>query len=1294
MQPADSLPSYEQLFGDLDFRERDESRSVYSPAAYLAELIQLLGEDAPAGLLDDLLSRRPAIGNVPLDGANTYTELPYLDVVNEVLEAEVVRGQVVGADQVLRALRHPFTMPFSLRHERLRRLLHHLEVEPAELYRHLADVPAPDVVAREYLGLTQDDVDVLTTPLGDGPVLRGHWGLDPGAGETLRTLEAVPRFRQAASITGAELRELLYGGLGAGSTGGAPPERSAASVFFVHHGGPVVGLDAEEKRLVCADDPANPYDDEPIPAAWFDRVSRFVRLARRTGLAFTDLDLVLRDCCDNRIDARALRHLAVLLHLHRGLDVPIDVAVSLVAPLNTLGAGDGEAPRDLFDRVFNVPFAAGSPVILGSARVPYGYAERPVLACTGDILATRNKEYRRRVTAALSLTEDELAALVTRFRERSTSTGTAEPPPFDRATGPAELSLLHRIQRLSAALGVSAGELLDVVDALESDPALQRHSTFPLLIDTGAGSHDYHAALAGGDVASGLWLVQTLLAVVPWMRSADLNGRELATVLGAAAARAQAGLNGLNGQAGMNGQEPDADAALLAELHRRFAGLAPSPELFTSPRFGPRAAAVIHDIAVAHPAGVVSRRDARLLCLDPARAATAAYTALTELGMVVGGDLEGIGLGDRLAVKVYTNLVIAGHLEPGGALVADRLPETPAGLRLAGDFGTHRDALFDLISGLCPVSAPGEPLPEPAVFFPSDLAKLAKPADLGDAERAELYDNLIFNGYLDDEGTVLRPGFFALPENRAAFAVNADLSGVRAGVHARLRELAARFTGGAVAFDPAALAALPLSPQQVTALVESLRFNGHIDADGFFADPAALLDPGLGEPALALEFYPYRRHVLDALRGLLTKARAELLTVTPADFLDITDPVAAQRAADLLDGVHLADDRVPRSSLAFFADPAGRLELTGFTAAENSAIFRRIATSLADHRPYRLDPAASAEFGLDPDEQAQLVVRLVQAGHLTPELGVPEHRLGYFAEVYNALDFVLPRLEDFAKDVFFLLHAVAVRTNAAIAEIVDRLEELAARQRATLLAVLQDELGVTAPVAAAACTAVAGGPAEAVELLAAPALAGAGRGGDLPPDSRAALRRIRAVALLAGKFGLDANQIALAFRDQDLTGKFPEPLAAPHGVDRIDALLESSDGNVYLFRGQECWVYGPGYVRTGDGPVPLTGLSPRFADLTGVDAAFSDATGTDWIIGRDTGGVPRTFTRQRGGAVPRRDRPAGRQRRARQAPSVPDPRRYPRAQQPPRRRRCHDPGDRPPATREVTMNRPDLPFGG
>jgi hypothetical protein len=90
----DSSPSYEQLFGELDFRTDDDGRSVCSPAAYLVELLGLLEEsfDGPS-----LLDRRPDLRRVVLDTDNTFTETPYLDIVNEVLE------RLVGAT--------PYTTP-------------------------------------------------------------------------------------------------------------------------------------------------------------------------------------------------------------------------------------------------------------------------------------------------------------------------------------------------------------------------------------------------------------------------------------------------------------------------------------------------------------------------------------------------------------------------------------------------------------------------------------------------------------------------------------------------------------------------------------------------------------------------------------------------------------------------------------------------------------------------------------------------------------------------------------------------------------------------------------------------------------------------------------------------------------------------------------------------------------------------------------------------------------------------------------------------------------------------------
>jgi hypothetical protein len=37
-----NLPDFETLFGAIEFKEGDPARSVYSPAAYLTDLLQLM----------------------------------------------------------------------------------------------------------------------------------------------------------------------------------------------------------------------------------------------------------------------------------------------------------------------------------------------------------------------------------------------------------------------------------------------------------------------------------------------------------------------------------------------------------------------------------------------------------------------------------------------------------------------------------------------------------------------------------------------------------------------------------------------------------------------------------------------------------------------------------------------------------------------------------------------------------------------------------------------------------------------------------------------------------------------------------------------------------------------------------------------------------------------------------------------------------------------------------------------------------------------------------------------------
>ncbi len=392
------------------------------------------------------------------------TETSYLDVVNDILEQIVDPGSPHGRSDPygrLRTLWFPFDKPFSLPYQRLRRYLVRLGVDPVEFYRLFAVLVVPDVVAREYLGLSPEEVDLITIARPAESDVRECYGL--AMEEPIATLEGLDRFQRATGLTGAEVRELLWqrpAGLG--------PEAAGS---FVRQGGPFVVLDEDGTRLVC---------DGGVPLEWFERVSRFVRLARRTGLSLTDLDLVLRSCCGNRLDGPALGILAVVRYLHNRLDLPVDVVCSLAAPMDTAGITADAGSTDLFGRTFGTGPASIAQRLISPGTVP---EERTEPICVGDILAPANREFRRRVAGALAMSEADLATVVTRLRVHY-GLPPAEPSPFDRGeVGLRALSLLHRVSRLSSALGISVDELFQVLAALNRDPALRRHTTFPILLD-------------------------------------------------------------------------------------------------------------------------------------------------------------------------------------------------------------------------------------------------------------------------------------------------------------------------------------------------------------------------------------------------------------------------------------------------------------------------------------------------------------------------------------------------------------------------------------------------------------------------------------------------------------------------------------------------------------------------------------------------------------------------------------------------------------------------------------------
>lgn len=104
------FPSMAGLFGNVDFCRCEDCRSVLSPAAYFVDLLDLLGQpnsvpnadgntplDVLIGKPGGIAGRRPDLGALPLTCENTNTAMPYIDLVNEILEYSIAHNNSLDA---------------------------------------------------------------------------------------------------------------------------------------------------------------------------------------------------------------------------------------------------------------------------------------------------------------------------------------------------------------------------------------------------------------------------------------------------------------------------------------------------------------------------------------------------------------------------------------------------------------------------------------------------------------------------------------------------------------------------------------------------------------------------------------------------------------------------------------------------------------------------------------------------------------------------------------------------------------------------------------------------------------------------------------------------------------------------------------------------------------------------------------------------------------------------------------------------------------------------------------------
>lgn len=323
-----SIPQYEKLFGNLDETECDHHRSIFGPTAYFVDLMRFVeqyitGQNGAIPNASALELRRPDLSRIRLDAENTSDLIPYIDLVNELLEAFVGGTQSAGnSDDLLRVMTFPMSLPFDLPLTEVRRYLRAFDTSLYDVQNTLRPLEGENerasqrLLARESLDLSAEEAELISAPVPDPGQLSGIlaelFGMQLDASDALPSgrdgLANIEVFLARTGLTRERLNELLYGNLDQHEV-----NAGLTRVFFVNDVDDGLGhLEVQPDAVDAVTPPGSGQAAEPydrllnLSELKLDRIHRFLRLARKLDWSFTELDRALRSLAPDPVAETAL----------------------------------------------------------------------------------------------------------------------------------------------------------------------------------------------------------------------------------------------------------------------------------------------------------------------------------------------------------------------------------------------------------------------------------------------------------------------------------------------------------------------------------------------------------------------------------------------------------------------------------------------------------------------------------------------------------------------------------------------------------------------------------------------------------------------------------------------------------------------------------------------------------------------------------------------------------------------------------------------------------------------------
>ncbi|MEN8447151.1 MAG: Tc toxin subunit A, partial [Cyanobacteria bacterium J06555_13] len=235
IEQQSSIPGYDRIFGNLDFIDCDHYRSIFGPAAYFVDLMRFVEQNIttqltqlPLGSNLSLEDRRPDLARIRLDADNTSDLVPYIDLVNELLETFVKTVEAADADiyEIVKDEIFPMSLPLHLPLDEIRIYLKQLKVSLHQIYELFQPSDQNNngartnpvlsrAIVQSLLSLSAEEFSLIVTEASEGtrtsedePAVFNHYGEVALSGA--EGLENVDVFLAQTNLTRKELDELIF----------------------------------------------------------------------------------------------------------------------------------------------------------------------------------------------------------------------------------------------------------------------------------------------------------------------------------------------------------------------------------------------------------------------------------------------------------------------------------------------------------------------------------------------------------------------------------------------------------------------------------------------------------------------------------------------------------------------------------------------------------------------------------------------------------------------------------------------------------------------------------------------------------------------------------------------------------------------------------------------------------------------------------------------------------------------------------------------------------------------------